>query len=86
MCLSSERKKKKKSQCKILHPAKIFFKNKDKIKSFIDVTEAERIYHQEKCTLRNVKSALGRKNRTPDENLHYRTEEVVLFSCWFKHL
>ena len=54
--------------------SKKIFKNKDKIKSFIDITEAERIYHQEKCTLRNVKSALGRKNRTPDENAHYRTE------------
>ena len=40
-------KGKKKSQCKILHPAKIFFKNKDKINSFIDITEAERIYHRE---------------------------------------
>lgn len=71
MCLKSSERKKK-SQLKFYTQQK-YFQNKDKIKSFIDITAAERIYVR-KCTLRNVKSALGRKNRTPDENLHYRTE------------
>ena len=63
----------KKSQCKILHLAKIFFKNKDKIKSFLNVTKAGRIYHQRKCTIRNIKS---RNKRNPKQKRRSKTVTV----------
>ena len=66
---SSNKKKKKTYQLRIVCPAKISFKEKGKIKTLTQ-TETERIHQQQSCTIRNAEvSPSGRRKMIPHGNL-----------------
>lgn len=50
---------------------KIFFKNKDEIRTFSDIKKKKRLDHQPTCTVRNSKGSPSSKRKTiPNGNLN----------------